>query len=79
MSKRRVGLFVPRIKRMTTIWDGVFFKLRVYFDGIVSRKKVFLESSHLIERHNDVVVEIRVFHSTVAFELCIYEEFIEFW
>ena len=43
-------------RKMTTIWDGVFFKLRVYFDGIVSRKKVFLESSYLIERHNDVVV-----------------------
>ena len=53
------------------IWDGLFFKIRVYFDGLVSRKKVFLESSHLIDTHLDVVVELLDFHSSFAFGLCI--------
>ena len=48
-------------------------------DGLVSSKKVFLESNHLVETHLDVVVEVLEVQSTVSFELCIYEEFIEFW
>ena len=34
------------------------FKLRVSFDGLLIGNKVFLESSHRIETHLDVVVEV---------------------
>ena len=40
---------------MLAIWDEVFFKLGVSFDGLVIRKEVFSESSHHIEIHLDVV------------------------
>ena len=43
------------------------------FDGLVIRKKVFSESSHRIETHLDVVVEVLEFHISVAFELCLDE------
>ena len=46
---------------------------------MVSRKKVFSESSHLIETHLDVVVEVLEFKISVTFELCLDVEFIEFW
>ena len=42
---------------MIAIWDRVLFKLGVSFDGMVTRKEVFSESSHRIEEHIDVVVE----------------------
>ena len=61
---------------MITIWDELFFKLRVYFDELVSREKVFLESIHIIDTHLDVVVEVIEFPSSVSFELFIDEEFI---
>ena len=61
------------------IWGDVLFKLRVSFDGLVIRKKVFSESSHVIETHIGVVVEVLEFQSCVSFESCIDEEFIEFW
>ena len=32
---------ITRIVRVLTIWDEVFIKLRVLFDGLVIRKKVF--------------------------------------
>ena len=51
----------------------VFFKLRVTFDGLVSRKKVFSNSIHYIDTHIDVVVEVLEVHSSVDFELCFYE------
>ena len=51
-------LKIPRIGRVITICDEVFFKLRVYFDGLVTRKKVLSESRHRIETHIDVVVEV---------------------
>ena len=38
------------------IWDEVLFKVRVSFDGLVSRNKVFSESIHLIDTYIDVVV-----------------------
>ena len=47
-----------RIGRMRAIWDEVLFKLRVSFGELVSSKKVFSESSHHIETHIDVVVEV---------------------
>ena len=58
------------------IWDEVFFKLRVYFDGLVIRKEVLYESSHRIERHLDVVKEIIDIQSSVSFELFLDEELI---
>ena len=58
---------------MITIWDKVFFKLFVYFDGHVIRKKVFYESSQRIETHLDVVEEALEVQSSVSFDLCIYE------
>ena len=64
---------------MITVWDKIFFKLRVSFDGLVRRKKVFSGSSHLIETHLDVVVEVLEFQSNVVFVLCLNEYFIEFW
>ena len=45
------------IGRVITIWDKVFYKLRVYFDVLVTRNKVFSESSNYIDTHLDVVVE----------------------
>ena len=79
MSKGSVYLNIPRIVRAITIWDEVFFKLRVSFNGLVSRKKVLSESIHRIETHLDVVVEVLEVQSSVAFELYLDEEFIEFW
>ena len=64
---------------MITIWDEVFFKLRVYFDGMVIRKKVFSGSGHLIETYLDVIVEVLEVHISVASELCLDEEFVELW
>ena len=62
-----------------TIWDKLFFKLGLFFDGLVIRNKVLSESSHRVETHLDVVVEVLEFQSSVVFELCLDEEFIEFW
>ena len=56
-----------------TIWDEVFCKLRVYFDGLVTRKDIFLESSHRIETHMDVFVEDIEIQSSVYFEFYIDE------
>ena len=52
---------------MVAIGDEVFFKLRVSFDGIVNRKKVFSKSSHCIETHLGVVVEVTEVHKSVSF------------
>ena len=70
---------IPIIGRVITIWDKVFCKLRVPFDGLVTRKNVFAESSHCIETHLDVVLELLEVHISVFFELFLDEEFIEFW
>ena len=78
VSKGSVGLCIPRIGRVIPIWDKLFFKLRVSFYGLVSRKKVFSESSRRIETHLNVVLEVLEVQSSVAFELCLDEEFIEF-
>ena len=53
------------------IWDEVFFKLRVYFDGLVIRKKVLLGSSPYIETHLVVVVEFFEFYNSAAFKVCL--------
>ena len=79
MSKVSVYLNIPIIGRVITIWDKVFCKLRVSFDGLVSINKVLSESSHHIESHLDVVVEVLEVKSIIAFELYLDEDFIEFW
>ena len=45
---------------------------------MVIRKKVFSESSHCIETHLDVVVEVLEVKISISFLLCIHKEFIEF-
>ena len=79
MSKGVVGLSIARIGRTITIWDEVLFKLRVYFDVMVIRKKVISDSNNRIETYLYVVVEVLEVQSSVAFEFCLDEEFIEFW
>ena len=67
---------IPRILMVITIWCELFFKRRVSFDGLVSMKKVFSDSSHRIETHIDVVVEFFEVQSSVSFEICLDEYFI---
>ena len=70
---------IPIIVRVINIWYEVFFKLRVYFDGIIRSKKVFSKYSHRIETHIGVVLEVIELQSSYAFEFCFYEDSIEFW
>ena len=49
------------------------------FDGLAIRKKVFLQSSHRIEKHIDVVLEVLEVQSSVNFDICLDGESIEFW
>ena len=79
MSKGSESLDIPRIGRLITIWDEVLLKPKVSFYGPVIRKKVFSESSHRIETHLDVVVEVLEAQSSVSFEFCIDEYLIELW
>ena len=76
MSKGVVYLDIPGVGGVIAILDTALFKLRVYFDGQVIRKKIYLESSHRIERHLDVVIELLDTQSSVSFELCLDEELI---
>ena len=64
---------------MIAIWDKVLFKLIVSFDGLVIGKEVLSDSSHRIETHLDVVIEVLEIQSSVSFEFCLDEELIEFW
>ena len=73
MSKGIVYMDIPGIGRVITIWDEVFCKLRLSFGVLVTRKKVFLESSHLIYTHIDVVVKVIEICSSVSFEFCLDE------
>ena len=79
MSRGGVYLEIPVVGGVIVIWDKSFFKLRVSVDGLVIRKKVYSESSHLIERHLDIVIEVLEIQSSVSFELCLDEELIESW
>ena len=79
MSKGGVYLDIPGVGGVIAIWEKSLFKLRVSFDGQVIRKKFYLESSHRIERHLDVVIEILEIQSSVSFEFCLDEELIESW
>ena len=74
-----VGLCIPIIVRVIDIWDEALFEFRVFFNRLVIRNKVFLEYSHCIDTHLDVVVEVLEVNISVAFELWIGEEFIKFW
>ena len=71
-------MYIPGVGRVFAIWDKVFFKIRVSFDGLVISKEVFSESSHRIETNIDVVKEVIEVQSSVSFELFFYEELIEF-
>ena len=77
LSKGSLGLSIPRIGGVITIWDEVFCKLRFFFNGLVSRKNVFLESSHRIETNIDVFVEVLEVHISVSFDFSFEEEFIK--
>ena len=79
MSKGVVYLEIPGLGDVIEIWDKEFFKLRVLVDGHVFRKKVYLESSHRIERYLVVVIEVHEIQSSVSFEFCLDEELIESW
>ena len=79
MSKGSVYLNITIIGRAVTIWDELFCKLRVSIDGLETRKRVLLEYSNRIETHLDVVVEVLKVHTSVYYELCLDEEFIESW
>ena len=52
------------------------FQNQSVFDGLVIRKKVLLKSSHRIETHINVVVEVLEVQISAAFEFYIDEEFI---
>ena len=67
MSKGSVYLNIPRIGTVITFCDIVFCKIRVYFYGLVTRKKVLSESSHRIDTHLDVIVEVLEVQSSVFF------------
>ena len=71
MSKGSVYLNITRIGRLSTIWDEVFFKLRVSFDGLITSKKVLLESIRRIETPLDVVGEVLKVYIGVSFEFCL--------
>ena len=64
---------------MVTIWDEVFYKLRVSFDGLVTREEVFSESCHRIEAYLDLVVKFLDINSSLSFQIGIVEDFIYFW
>ena len=70
---------IPGIVRVIKIWYKAFFKLMVLVDGQVIRKKFYLKSSHRIERHIDVVIEVLDIQSSVSFEFCLDEEIVELW
>ena len=78
MYKVIVYMNIPIIGKVITIWDEVFCKLIVSFGVLVTRKKVFSDSSHRIETHLGVVVEVLEVQSSLSFEFCLDEEFIEF-
>ena len=79
MSKGSLYLDLLKVGRVITIWDKLFFKLRVSFDVLVIRKEVLSDSSHRIGTHLDVVKEIIEIQISVSFEFCLDEELIEFW
>ena len=57
MYKGSVYMIITIIVRVISIWDKVLCKLRVYFDGLVRKNKVFYEYIQCIDTNIDVVVE----------------------
>ena len=78
IAQGSVGLCMTRIGMVRAIWDKVIFKVRISFDGIVSRKKVLPDSSPCIDTNLDLVVKVLEVQRSVSFEFCLDEEFIEF-
>ena len=70
---------IPGVGGVIAIWDKELFKLRVSFDVLVITKEVFYESSHRIERHLDVVIEVLDIQRSVSFELYLDEELVKSW
>ena len=79
MSKESVYLHIPKTGRMIGIWYDVFSRLRMSFDGLVSRNEVLSESSHCVEVHLDVVIGVLAIQSSFSFEFRLDEKLIEFW
>ena len=79
MYKGSLSLCIQIIGKVRTIWYEIFFKTRISFFGLVSKKKVFSESSHCIYTHSVVAVEVLELPISVPFKLCLDEELIEFW
>ena len=69
MSKGVVYLAIPGVGAVIGIWDNIFFKISVPLDGQVIRKELFSESSHRIERHLDMVIEILDFLFTYRLKI----------
>ena len=67
VSKVMLCMFITGIVRVRTIWHKILLKLEVSFDGIVSRKEVISDSSHYIETHIDVIIEILEVQISVSF------------
>ena len=76
VSKVSIYLNIPIIGRVITIWDELFFILRVSFYELVRNNKVLLDSSHRIETHLGVVVEFLEVGISVTFEFFLDEEFV---
>ena len=66
-SKGIIYMNIPIIVRVITIWDEVLYKLRVYIDVLVTRKMVLSYSSHHIDTHLDVFVEVIKVQRSVSF------------
>ena len=58
---------IPITGIVIMVWNEVFFKIRVYFDGLLSRMKVFWEYSQRINTYIDVIVEVIEAQSSVSF------------
>ena len=58
------------------IWEEVLLKLGVSFDVLVIRKKVLSYSIQSTQAHIYVDLEVPDVHISVAFDLCIDEDFI---
>ena len=76
MSKGSVYMDIPGTGKVIAIWEEVFFKLRVSFDGLVIRKDVFSDSSQRTERNIDVAEEVLKIQISVYFKFCLDEELI---
>ena len=79
MSKGVVYLAITGVGAVIGIRENVFFKISFLLDGQVIKKELLSKSSHRIERHLDVVIEILEIQSSVSFEFYLDEELIKSW